>query len=166
MSVIAPIDLEEAIRQSGEGWVVDGFGPPSEAMGLIRGTLEEVNRAARSRLGRDAPDLSEPALLAEYARNPLRVRGFFQALGVSRTPEMLLMSWRIIQGMAIKEVELGYRQRESFEIRVILESPDPGGGETYVSTDIDDFRIFRHVGIMKLGEDPVFDGFYPLQLLG
>ncbi len=166
MSITAPVDLEQAIRQSGEGWVIDGFAPSSEAMLFIHRALGEVDGRAKSRFGGNAPDFSEPALLAEYARNPLRVRGFFQALGVSRTPDMLLMAWRIIQGMAIKEVELAYLQRESFEMRVVLESPYGEEDESYQSTDIDDFRIFRHIGVMKLGDHPIFDGFYPLRVRG
>ena len=61
--------------------------------------------------------------MAEYERNPQKVRGFFQALGGTRTPEMLLMVWRIIQGMEIKDIQLSYQRQQAFEVRVVLQSP-------------------------------------------
>ena len=84
MSTNRPTSLEEAIRQSGEGWLIDWFPPPDAAMDHLRHTLDEVSRRAQERLGGNAPDLSESSLLLEYSRNPQRVRGFFQALGGTR----------------------------------------------------------------------------------
>src|SRR4051794_33291317 len=95
-STILPSTLEEAIRQSGEGWLLDCFPPPEKAMGRIRQAIDGVNELAKQRLGGNAPDISERALIGEYHRNPQRVRGFFQAMGGARTPEMLLMVWRIM----------------------------------------------------------------------
>src|SRR5437773_1690850 len=115
MSTEHPSNLEEAIRQSGEGWLIDWFAPPTEAMNELRRKLDEVDRRAQDRLGGDAPDLSESSLLSEYIRNPQRVRGFFQALGGTRSPDMLLMAWRIIQGMEIKEIRLSYHRQQSLE---------------------------------------------------
>lgn len=166
MITTPPANLEDAIRRSGEGWVIDWFDPPSQSMNHIRQALAAVNQRAEERLGGNAPNLTESALLAEYRRNPERVRGFFQALGLSRTPDMLLMVWRVIQGMDIKSVELSYVRQQSFELRAILESPYGEEDEPYHSTDIDDFKLFRHIGIFKLGANPVFDGFYPLKARG
>jgi hypothetical protein len=166
MSTNPPTNLEEAIRQSGESWLIESFAPPSEAMNHIRRTLGEVDRRAKSRLGGNAPDISESSLLMEYRSNPRRVKGFFQALGASRTPDMLLMAWRIIQGMEIKEIELSYLRQQSFQVKVILESPYGEEDEPYISSDIDDFKLFRHIGVLKIGDNPVFDGFYPLNVRG
>jgi hypothetical protein len=166
MSTNTPKDLEEAIRQSGEGWLIDWFDPPSEAINHIRRILAEVDRRARARLGGNAPDLSESSLLMEYRRNPQRVRGFFQALGSSRTPDMLLMAWRIIQGMEIKRVEVSYLRQQSFGVQLVLVSPSGEEDEPYVSTDINDFKILRHFGVFQIGVSPVFDGFYPLNVRG
>lgn len=125
-----------------------------------------MNRLAQERLGGDAPHLTESSLLAEYKRNPLKVKAFFQALGGSRSPDMLLMAWRIIQGMGIKEIRVAYRRRESFEATVVLESPYGEEDRPYVSSDIQDFALFRHIGILEISGRPVFDGFYPLRLKG
>jgi hypothetical protein len=166
MSIQQPTTLEEAIRDSGEGWLIDGFSPPAEAMDHLRRQLDEVNCRAQERLGGNAPHLTESSLLAEYKRNPLKVKGFFQALGGSRSPDMLLMAWRIIQGMGVKELHIAYRLQEAFEARVVLESPHGEEDPPYISSDIRDFALFRHIGILQISGRPVFDGFYPLRLKG
>jgi hypothetical protein len=166
MSSALTSPLEEAIRGAGEGWLIDWFAPPNEALNHIRRVLAEVHRRAQERLGADAPDLSEPAIIKEYQRHPSQVKGFFQALGGTRTPDMLLMVWRIIQGMEIKDVQLTYRRREHFHVRVILESPHGVEDTPYESDRINDFALFRHMGIMEVGDAPVLDGFYPLRVGG
>lgn len=161
MNAQAELTLENAIRKSGEGWVIDLFAPKGGALVHIQQTLEKVNQLASSRLGTSAPNLSERAIVAEFGRNPARVRGFFQILGGSRTPAMILMVWRIMQGLEIKEVELSYHWQRDFHVRVVLASPN--GDEPYESSDINDFAIFRHFGVLQINNRPVFDGFYPLR---
>jgi hypothetical protein len=146
MSTNPPKTLEEATLQSGEDRLIRDFVPRSGAMNSIRQTLEAVNRLARERLGDNAPDISESSLVNEYAKNPQLVRSFFQALRGTRTPEMLLMVWRIIQGMEIKEVELAYRRQQTFNVTVVLESPYGEGDETYRSSNIHDFTLLGHIG--------------------
>lgn len=155
-------DLESAIRDSGEGWLIDWFEQSEEALSQLRGMLELVNQVAVQRLGYGA--LDETVLVRAYNENPVRVRGFFQALSGTRSPDMLLMAWRIIQGMAIKSFEISYERKNSFHARVILEPPYGGDDETYESSRIQDFVLFRHIGIMEISGRPVFDGFYALNL--
>jgi hypothetical protein len=164
MSTQQPTSLEQAIRDSDEAWLINSFSPPSEAMEYLRGKLAEVHRRAKELLGHNAPELTESSLLREYARNPLKVKGFFQALGGTRSPDMLLMAWRVIQGMEIKAIRIGYRRQETFEASVVLKSPH--GEEAYRSLNIQDFALFRHIGILEISGRPVFDGFYPLRLKG
>ncbi len=156
--------LEEAIRNSGEGWLIDLFAPPREALEFLRQRLREVTERAQQRLGGNAPDLTEAALVDLYNRYPTKVKGFFQVLGGTRTPDMLLMAWRIIQGMEIKDIQMGYHRQDHFRIRVTLESPYGDADELYESDVIQDFALFRHVGIMEINGKPVFDGFYPLKV--
>ena len=125
--------------------------------------LQLVHALGQQRFGKNGPDLTEAAIVREYNRHPLQVRGFFQSLGGTRTPEMLLMVWRIIQGMAVRDVKISYRKRERFEVRVILESPYGEEDQPYVSNSIQDFALFRHIGIMESG-GPIFDGFYALKV--
>ena len=114
MSDPTPTTLEEAIRHSGESWLIDWYSPPSGAIAYLRRTLDEVDQLAKLRLEEEAPSLKESALLLEYRRNSLRVKGFFQALGASCTPIMLLMAWRVIQGLEIKSIQLSHLRQQSF----------------------------------------------------
>ncbi len=155
--------LEETIQRSGEGWLLDWSPTQEKPIDRIRRTLLDVDNRAKARLGENAPDISEASLLEEYRRNPQRVRGFLQALGATRTPDMLLMAWRIIQGMEVKEVRIDYRRQQTFEVVVILESPYGEEDAPYTSTDISDFTLFRHIGVYDFGGRPVFDGFYALK---
>lgn len=164
MTSSPPSTIEEAIRHAGEGWLIDSFAPPENAISHIQQTLESVYEEARRRLGDNAPRISEAELMQEYHRNPLRVKGFFQALGGTRTPEMLLMVWRIIQGMGVQEIQLNYYRQQSFEVRVVLESPYGEQDAPYVSRKIQDFALFRHIGLLEIGGAPVFDGFYALRI--
>ena len=157
--------LEEAIRDAGEGWLIDSFAPPEQAIPHLRECLQLVHVLGQSRFGGNAPVLSEPAIVHEYNLQPLKVRGFFQSLGGSRTPEMLLMVWRIIQGMEIKDIRFSYLKQEKFEVRVVLESPYGEEDPPYVSNAIQDFTLFRHIGIIECG-GPIFDGFYALKVRG
>ena len=156
--------LEETIRRSGEGWIIEWFVPKDRALDHIRATIDQVRRRACERLGGDAPELSEDAIVAEYERNPQKVRGFFQALGGTRTPDMLLMVWRIIQGMEIKEIRLSYQRQQTFQVRVVLQSPYGEEDAPYVSSNIHDFTLFRQIGVHEVSGRPVFDGFYALKL--
>jgi hypothetical protein len=164
MSDNPPKNLEEAIRQSGEAWLIDSFAPPDKAIEYLRRSLEAVDQRAQQRLGGSAPNLSEAAIVMEFAHHPQSVRGFFQALGGTRTPDMLLMVWRIIQGMEIKDITLNYERQKTFVVQVTLESPYGDEDEVYESNKIQDFALFRHVGIIEIGDKPVFDGFYPLKV--
>jgi len=118
----AATSLEEAIRDAGESWLLDTFAPPDQAIPHLHKTLRLVHDLGQQRLGENAPNLTEAAMVQEYNRHPLQVRGFFQSLGGTRTPEMLLMVWRIIQGMEVKEVDRSYRRQQCVSARVIVES--------------------------------------------
>ena len=166
MSESRPSALEQTIRQSGEGWLIDGFAPPEKAMDHLRQTLASIDRRARELLNGNAPDFSEAALAKEFAVHPQQVRAFFQALGRSRTPDMLLMVWRVLQGMEIHRIELGYVRQHEFRLQVELESPYGDAPETYTSNKVQDFALLRHIGVHEIGGRPVFDGFYALKVRG
>jgi len=165
MSTSSDLSLEQAIRASGEGWVLDLFAPSDGAMNHIRGTLAAIRREAEIRFGENAPEISEDALVALFRQSPRQARGFFQALGGIRTPEMLLMVWRVIQGGEIVDIQLGYHRKERFMAKVFLESPEGEVEQTpYESERIHDFALFRHIGVFETGGRPVFDGFYALNV--
>jgi hypothetical protein len=77
MSTVHPTNLEEAIRQAGEGWLIDWFTPPEKAIEHLSRTLETVNARAHELLGEDAPNLDDASIVSEFQRHPQSVRGFF-----------------------------------------------------------------------------------------
>jgi hypothetical protein len=77
---------------------------------------------------------------------------------------MLIMVWRILQGMRIQEVDMAYREQKSFRLRVVLNSPYEDASEVYESSDIGDAKLLRHLGTLEVDGKPVFDGFYPLRV--
>ena len=157
--------FEQMIRASGQGWLIDWYAPKEQALPNLRSTLAAANSRGQARLRGNAPNLTPEALVAEYGRNPHKVNAFLQVLGSVATPDILVMTWRILQGMNIAELTLNYLLQESFQMKVRLSSPyQEGEDETYESQDIDDAVILRHLGVMKMDDKPVFDGFYPLNL--
>jgi len=161
MSTDTQDPLEKAIRQSGQGWLIDDWGSASAAIARVRQLLTESAEKATILLGGNAPEITEAKLLEDYSRNPHRVSAFFQIFGGSCTPEILIMAWRLMEGADIRSVTVEFRREVGFKLHIIFESPDD---ESYISTDINDFRIFRHIGIMKVDGAPAFDGFYPLHV--
>jgi hypothetical protein len=86
-------------------------------------------------------------------------------MGTTQSPEMLVMVWRILEEMHIREVEMHYREQVAFSLVVILAHPgeDKEELETYRSDDINDAALVRHFGITTVNHRPLFDGFFPMR---
>ncbi|HRX87126.1 MAG TPA: hypothetical protein P5572_19035 [Phycisphaerae bacterium] len=166
MSSQQPDRFEEIIRNAGESWLIDSFASRDQALSHLRKRLTEVQACAASRGGSaPASRIDEHVLIATYTTNRERVRAFLQALGTVSTPEMLLMVWRIQEGWAIASASMEYVQEQNFQLCVQLAWPDRNlGPEDYKSNDIDDAALLRHLGILKIDDKPVLDGFYALSL--
>ncbi len=144
--------------------MIDWFSPPGGAIQHLRGLIDQVNQAAQNRFGIGVADISESILLQEYSKNPNKIKALFQIMGGRRSPDMLLMAWRLIQGQEIKQFEILYQYQNKFKIRVVIGSEDAQVNEVYETTRIQDFSIFRHIGILEVDGKPVFEGFYPLRV--
>jgi hypothetical protein len=157
-------ELERAIRDLDEGWLIDDFVPPVAAMQHLGLLLSQVEELARLR---DEVHLAFPsaeALLKRCATNPSRVKAFFQCLGGKKSPEILLMVWRVLEGWLMTDVQVSYRARDHFEVSVVLESPEGATSPPYRSSNVFDFDVFRHVLLMEVDGRPQFDGFAPLRI--
>src|SRR5579863_7485972 len=109
--------LERLLRDNGLDRMIDTFAPPDRAVPHL---LEQLNRVAaeyHNRIRVDVPFTPE-ALAAEAERNPHKVRAFLQALGTSRSAEMLVMVWRILQGLSIRKVTMDYHELKLFSLVV------------------------------------------------
>jgi hypothetical protein len=156
--------LERLLRDNDLGWMIDTYAPREQAVPNLLDLLERLAIAFRGKLNRDvsfAPEI----LHAESKRSPHKVRAFLQALGISGSLEMLLMVWRMLQGLNIHEVAMHYREREEFSLSVTLANPESQQVELemYSTSDINDAALLRHFGVTTLDKRPLFDGFFPLK---
>jgi len=157
--------LERLLRGHGLEWMIDLYAPRERAIPALLEQLVQIEAEYLERIG-GAISFSPEALEAEAELNPHKVRAFLQALGKSRSAGMLVMAWRVLQGLSIRELALKYKDREAFDLKVILARPENGdsGTEEYHSQDIHDAVLMRHLGIATVSGQPLFDGFYPLRL--
>ena len=165
MTPESPAILERLLRDNDLGWMIDSYKPRErDAISVLLQQLARLTTDFHSRF-RNEVSFSPETLRAEAERNPHKVRAFLQALGVNGNSDMLLMVWRIIQGLSIRDVVLDYREQERFSLSVTLAR---GRGEQdeleiYSTTDINDAALLRHFGITTVDKRPLFDGFFPLR---
>jgi hypothetical protein len=162
MTTESPAILERLLRDNDLGWMIDMYSPPDRAVPFLLDQLDRLTAEVRSRF-RDEVSFAPETLRAEAERNPHKIRAFLQSLGASRNPDMLLMVWRILDGLSIKEVTMDYREQESFSLNVTLARPGAEGDEVeaYRSNDINDAALLRQFGITTVDGRPLFDGFFP-----
>lgn len=153
--------LEGLLRENDLGWMIDMYSPTEHALPFLLEQLNTLTAEFRRRLGYEVSFAPE-TLMRECERNPHKILAFLQALGVSRNPEMLLMVWRILQGLSIRELVMNYREQEAFSLVVTLANPGHRNEvETYRSNDINDAALIRNFGITTVDRRPLFDGFFP-----
>jgi hypothetical protein len=154
--------LESLLRGNDLGWIIDLYGPNDRLIPSLLEQLDRVTAEYRSRIREDVSFTPE-ALTAEAERNPHKVQAFLEALRATQSPEMLVMVWRILQGLSIWKVEMKYQELEAFSLLVVLARPgaEPHDREEYRSQDIMDFRLLWDFGVGTVGDKPLFAGFYP-----
>ncbi len=157
--------LERLIRSNDLGWIIDMYANKEGALPVLLEQLDRVAVEYRRRFQVEIPFTPE-TLKAEAEKNPHRVRAFLQALAATRSPEMLVMVWRILQGLRIRQVDMNYREQESFSLVVVLARPGEEQDDLddpYRSQDINDAALLRHFGITTVNGKPLFDGLFPLR---
>lgn len=164
MTTESPAVLERLLRGNDLGWMIDRYAAKDRALPFLLEQLDGVTAEYRRRIRVDVAFAPE-ALVAEAERNPHKVRAFLQALAATRSREMLVMVWRILQGLSIRQVDMSYREQEAFSLVVFLARPgvEQDDLERYSSEDINDAALVRHFGITTVNGRPVFDGFFPLR---
>jgi hypothetical protein len=157
--------LEDLLRANGLAWMIEVYHPADKVLAGLLELLDRVGVEYQRRLGHKV-SFSPCQLQAEAQRNPHKVKAFLQALGISNSPEMLVMVWRILQGASIREVSMTYTERKGFVIDVCLARPSDGEDslEQYRSADVNDVTLLRHFGIATINGKPLLEGFYPLSV--
>jgi hypothetical protein len=155
--------LEKLLRDNGLGWMIDRPASKDLALSSLLEQLDKVSAEYRRRI--QANDSFTPQALAAAAeRNPHKIQAFLQALATTSSPEMLVMVWRILQGLSIRQLEMSYRELETFRLVVVLAPPGlkQGDVEEYQSQDINDAALVRRFAITIINGKPLFEGFFPL----
>jgi hypothetical protein len=122
MTPESPAILERLLRDNDLGWMIDMYSPRERALPFLLERLAELMVESRNRYDYEMA-LTPETLSAQAERNPHKIRAFLQALGVSGNSDMLLMVWRILQGLSIREVRMYYREQEEFSLVVTLARP-------------------------------------------
>ncbi len=156
--------LEQLLRDNDLGWTIDLPRSKDPALDSLLDRLDKATHEYRRRI-RVEVSFAPEALAAEAKNNPHKIRAFLQSLLTTRSPEMLVMVWRILQGLSIREVAMNYREQETFSLVVVLALPEaqPDARESYRSEDINDAGLVRHFGITTVNGKPLFDCFLPLR---
>jgi hypothetical protein len=163
MSQASATVLERLLQSNGLGWMIDKFPPREVAISDFLERLKQIELEFRTRIG-VAVSFSPETLEAEAIRNPQKISAFLQAVGSTRTLAMLVMVWRILQGLIIKDVVMNYHDHEaSFSLLVRLSRCGDSETEEYRSTLIDDAALVRHFGITTVSGRPLLEGFFPMR---
>jgi hypothetical protein len=149
--------------------MIDMYSPREQAIPFLLGQLNRLTVEFQDRF-RYEVSFAPEQLRTEAQRNPHKIRAFLQSLAATGKTDMLLMVWRILQGLSIHQVTLEYVEQTSFRLLVTLARPRAEGGEeeentleVYSSDDINDAKLLRHFGIATVDRRPLFDGFFPLK---
>jgi hypothetical protein len=155
--------LERLLRDNGLGWM---WGPHRDQ--VVPAFVEQLNKVSieyRNRIQQDV-SFSPEVLETEAARNPHKVRAFLQAFAAPCSTHMLVMVWRILQGLKIWGITMTYTEEKEFSLTVTLARPENGQDtpEVYQSENIFDAILLRHLGVCETNDGPLFLGFNALRL--
>jgi hypothetical protein len=102
--------------------------------------------------------------IAEYRRNPQRVRAVFQALAYGCTARVAAVVWMTHFGATIDEIEYSYRRKDKTRLLLVV-SPSKGSPPLRIdSNEHLDTTVLRLASVSKANGLPVIDAFYPLGL--
>ncbi len=163
---MTPDELIRLIRDSGEDWLLRIDSDDDRSAACVRRRLDTAYAAYREKFPNPQPGepaFDDDAVLAEASANPHRVRALLQAIGAS-SPMMVALVWRIVQGDTIQQIDMRYRYEKEFQLRVTVENDLAGRDVSFAFDRIEDATFLRHLGIMRAGDEPIFDGYYALNL--
>lgn len=146
---------QQLLKDAGVGWVLDSHGKDPALLGdRLNAELQEVRAVLADKLGDGAPNAEELIV-----SRPEDFRAVIQTFASPMTAEIRAAAvLATVDGTSIVGLQLDYRFRNRFHMRVLLETRD-GALAEFVSHDIWDAEALRHLGIMKINDQPVFQGY-------
>jgi hypothetical protein len=142
------------------------FSRPAE-LAFLLGRLDAFSAAysqciAGLSAGGLPPTASREDVLAEYGRNPHRVRTLLQAAAFRCSPQILAMLWATVLGGRIESLTYGYERGSSSVLKAVVVSPDGMTRREFRSDQIWDLALFRLATLAEADEAPLIDDFYPI----
>jgi hypothetical protein len=155
----ASLRVQDALQRTDCGWILEDIEETEreELLATIAREIEVFREEYDKRFGH-RPNPFE--LLDEMGE---RAIAFFQSfIGPPLSLDIRIAIWRLLVGCEIRSLEIRYRKKDSFEVRIIVgqrhEPPDPD----YVTSNPWDFIVLRHMGVMTVNGKLVLDGYYAL----
>ena len=149
-----PAVLRKLLRDAGiEWWIAQDAGR------IYKTAVDDVGAVAqlyRERYG------EEIDLWARIVALPDEMRAFVQSFAMPISNAFRLMVLRLLDGSTILSVDFHYEERREARLRIRLRDRR-GSEEAFESDDLWDAHVLRHLGFMKIGDEPVLDGFYALR---
>jgi hypothetical protein len=148
--------VAEALEGTGCGWVLTD--PQKDR--ILTGVAREIDEfvAAYAHRFHVTP---EPFNLLQD--NPTKAAAFFQAfVGPPHSLDIRLLIWHLLAGAEIVSVHFAYERRGESRLVVRTETPYEEPAQ-FVSNDVWDFRVFRHIGLLGIDNHAILDGYYALR---
>jgi hypothetical protein len=154
LSILREINLDSLFSQRGE-------------LTFLLGRLDEFGAAysrciVGARSGGLPPSASREDVLAEYERNPHRVRTLLQAAAFRCSPQILTMMWATMLGGRIESLTYGYERGKTSALTVVVVFPDGTTKREFRSDEIWDLALFRLATVAEADEAPLIEDFYPI----
>jgi hypothetical protein len=150
------LQVADAFKKTDSAWILDD--PKSEQ--ILIGVAREIDEFIQAYVQRFHVTPDPFRLLTE---NPPKAAAFFQSFtGPPHSIEIRLLIWHLLTGADIVSVNFSYQKHGEIKMLVRTETPY-GESEEFASSDLWDFRLFRHIGVLSVGEQPMLDGYYPLR---
>lgn len=119
----------------------------------IRKDIERVEAEYARRYG------SKPNLMVRLCEQGDELMAFVQALAAPMSTSVRVLVLQMIAGASLVALDYRYREREESHLEIRIRMPD-GKEDRFVSEDLWDTEVIRHLGTMKVGERPVLDGYF------
>ena len=144
--------LTRLLQEAGVGWLLQPE-DPARTLQRVRTEISDL-QAWLADAGRPAADL--PCLIADNAEH---YKPLIQSFASPVTTPARGAIFLLLQGLTLREAALSYAERDHVTLDLVL--CDEQGSEVRAhSTELWDVELLAHVGLMKIGDEPVIHGYY------
>lgn len=157
--------LTTIIREAGMGWMIDSFSPPGQALSYLASRMTESETVLAGTCTPAHPQMTVATIARMRDDDVYKLDAFLQSLASIHSPSVLACAWLLIWGGEVTRLAVSYEEQRRFHMSITVRSPHLAAHEDeFISDDIDDAVFLRHLGIMKIDDQPAFDGYHALRM--